>query len=337
MRIGTHDTARRPLLIAEIGNNHEGDPGLALELAHAAVEAGADAVKVQIIDPARLVNIAQADRIAQLERFRLDRAVFVEMARRVRERGCLFIASVFDCTTLLEVHRELDAIKIASGDLDFDPLLEVAASTDRPIILSTGMATMDEIERAVAIIAKGTVAPLVLAERLAVLHCVSLYPTPLEHANLRAIAQLATKIGVTVGYSDHTLGLEAAMVALALGARIIEKHFTLDKTRSSFRDHSLSAEPPELAELAATMRVFDAMIGSGARDGPMVDAGTRSIARRSIVAARSLPQGARLQPSDLDYVRPAEGMPPCETQWLIGRRLRGPVARHALIRKTDVE
>src|SRR5688572_24249185 len=141
--VGTHDTARRPLLIAEIGNNHEGDPGLALELAEAAVAAGADAVKVQIIDPGRLVNVAQSERIAQLTRFRLDPEVFVEMAQRVRSHGRLFMASVFDCASLREMQHQLDAIKIASGDLNFDPLLEIAGSSGRPVILSTGMSTMD--------------------------------------------------------------------------------------------------------------------------------------------------------------------------------------------------
>jgi N,N'-diacetyllegionaminate synthase len=337
MIIGTHDTAVRPLLIAEIGNNHEGDAGLALELADAAVEAGADAVKVQVIDPPRLVNVDQPERIAQLSRFCLEPEVFREMARRVRKRGRLFIASVFDCATLAEMQHELDAIKIASGDLNFDPLLEIAAASGRPIVLSTGMSSMDEIVRAVGVIAAGTVAPLLLADRLAVLHCVSLYPTPLEHANLAAIAQIARRVGVTVGYSDHTLGTDAALVALALGARIIEKHFTLNKKQSSFRDHALSVEPQELARLAAAMRTFDAMVGSGSRDEVTSDAATRASARRSVVAARALPQGTTLQPADLDYVRPAGGIPPSHARLLFGRRLCRALHHHEIIQQADLE
>jgi N-acetylneuraminate synthase/N,N'-diacetyllegionaminate synthase len=335
--IGTHDTAQRPLLIAEIGNNHEGDASAALELADAAVEAGADAVKVQIIDPARVVNISQTERIAQLTRFRLEPEVFREMARRVRKRGRLFMASVFDCTALSLMHQELDAIKIASGDLDFDPLLEIAAESGRPIILSTGMSTMEEIVRAVGVIGARSGASAALADRLAVLHCVSLYPTPVEQANLAAIPQIAARLGITVGYSDHTLGTDAALVALALGARIIEKHFTLDKKRSSFRDHALSAEPQELARLAAAMRTFDAMLGTGGRDEVTADAATRAVARRSVVAARELARGTTLQAEDLDYVRPAGGVPPSQTNTLLGRRLRRAVAQHELIKQTDVE
>jgi N,N'-diacetyllegionaminate synthase len=337
MIIGTYDTAARPLLIAEIGNNHEGDAGLALELADAAVEAGADAVKVQVIDPPRLVNVAEAARIAQLSRFRLAPEVFGEMARRVRTRGRLFFASVFDCSTLAEMQHDLDAIKIASGDLNFDPLLEVAAASGRPIVLSTGMSTMDEIVRAVGVIAAGTAAPLLLADRLAVLHCVSLYPTPLEHANLAGIVQIARRVGVTIGYSDHTLGTEAALVALALGARIIEKHFTLNKKQSSFRDHALSADPDELARLAAAMRTFDAMVGNGSREEVTSDAATRTAARRSIVAARALPQGTTLQPADLDYVRPAGGIPPSQARLLFGRRLRRALRHHEIIQQADLE
>jgi len=336
MIIGPHNTAQRPLLVAEIGNNHEGDPALAFELAEAAVEAGADAVKVQIIDPPRLVNVSQTERVAQLSRFRLGRDVFAEMGARVRKKGRLFFASVFDCRTLSEMWHDLDAIKIASGDLDFDPLLETAASSDRPIILSTGMSTMDEIVRAVGIIAaKAPACPI--QDRLAVLHCVSLYPTPLEQANLRAIPQLASKLAVTVGYSDHTLGLDAALVALGLGARIVEKHFTLDKRHSSFRDHALSAEPKELAQLAAAMRVFDAMVGTGAREEVVADAANRAVTRRSVVAARALPRGTRLRPDDLDYVRPANGMPPPRAWSVIGRRLRRALGRHEAVQETDVE
>lgn len=337
MIIGTHDTARRPLLIAEIGNNHEGDPALALALVDAAIEAGADAVKVQVIDPTRLVNIGQAERIAQLQAFRLERDVLAELARRVREKGRLFIASVFDCATLAEMARGLDAIKIASGDLNFDLLLETAASSGRPVILSTGMSTMDEIARAVGIVGAAMTGPGELADRLAVLHCVSLYPTPRDRANLNAIPRLAARLGVTIGYSDHTLGTDAALAALSVGARIVEKHFTLDKSRSSFRDHALSAEPRELEQLAALMREFDRMMGTGARDEAMPDAATRVAARRSIVSARPLPAGATLQSGDLDFVRPADGLPPSRAQSLVGRRLRRGLDRHELIREADLE
>lgn len=337
MIIGRFDTTRQPLLIAEIGNNHEGDPALALELAEAAVEAGADAVKVQVINPPKLVNISQAERIAQLNRFRLDREVFLEMARRVRARGRLFLASVFDCATLADMAGELDAIKIASGDLDFDAMLELAAGSGKPIVLSTGMSTMDEIVRSVGVISAALPKDVAVADRLAVLHCVSLYPTPPESANLAAIPQMAAKLRMPVGYSDHTLGIEAALVALSLGARVIEKHFTLNKTYSSFRDHALSADPAEFARLAQFMHAYDAILGDGGRNQVGADFASRSTARRSIVAARALPAGTVLQAADLDYVRPAEGLPPWQSRLLIGRRLNASLAMHQLVKLADVE
>ena len=335
MRIGHVDLLKRRMLVAELGNNHEGDPALALELADAAVEAGADAIKVQIIDPARLVNISQAERLAQLARFRLDPEVVQEIARRARSRGRLFMASVFDCETLLRVYPELDAIKIASGDLDFDPMLELAAGTGKPIILSTGMSTMAEIRRALAIVAENLPAGAALSERLVALHCVSLYPTPLDAANLAAIPAMAAELGVTIGYSDHTVGIEAALIALSLGARVVEKHFTLDRTRA-FRDHALSSDPAEFSSLARTMASFDTILGTGDRDD-LPDNATRGFARRSIVASRALDRGDVLEATDIDYVRPADGMAPSEAKRLIGHRLRKGLAVHQTIQRDDVE
>lgn len=337
MLIGNVDLKRRPFIIAEIGNNHEGDPARAVELVEAAVEAGADAVKAQIIDPTRLVNRSQADRIAQLTRFRLKPEVFEDMARRVRAHGRVFFASVFDCSTLRDVLPLLDAVKIASGDLDFDPMLEIAAASGKPVILSTGMATMPEIVHAKEVVAAALPAGASIEGNLAVLHCVSLYPTPLESANLAAIPRLSRSLGLTVGYSDHTLGLEAALVALALGSRIIEKHFTLNKRQSDFRDHALSAEPDEFAELSRVARIFDAMLGNGAREDAQADSVSRPIIRRSIVAARALPFGAVLSSDDLDFVRPADGLSPTEARRLIGRRLSTPIALHERITDAVLE
>jgi N-acetylneuraminate synthase/N,N'-diacetyllegionaminate synthase len=231
----------------------------------------------------------------------------------------------------------LDAIKIASGDLNFDPLLDVAARSGKPVILSTGMARMEEIRHAVDVFATGIADGAAPADRLAVLHCVSLYPTPPDQANLAAIPRLARELGVTVGYSDHTLGIDQAVLSLALGARIVEKHFTLDKARSSFRDHALSADPAEFARLAQVVHAFDSMLGTGEADGERADAAARSVVRRSIVASRALPAGSVLEDGDLDFVRPANGLPPSEAKRLVGRRLARPLARHQAVQRSDFE
>jgi N,N'-diacetyllegionaminate synthase len=336
MKIGSFDLTERPFLIAEIGNNHEGNSDLALKLVDAATEAGADAVKVQLINPLRLVNRSEQQRIAQLSRFRLEREVFLEMARRARARGALFMASAFDCDTLQEWIGDLDAIKIASGDLDFDPMLQIAARSGKPVVLSTGMSTLPEIERAVGVFSAALPRGVSAGDRLAVLHCVSLYPTPLALANLSAMTELKDRLGLTIGYSDHTLGLTAATMALGLGARVVEKHFTLNKAYSEFRDHALSAEPGEFALLAEAVRVYRNILGRGFVDGELADAATRAVARRGIVAAREIAVGATITAADLDYVRPATGFPPSSAEQVIGRQARETLAFHQVIREEDL-
>ena len=335
MIIGAFDFARRPFLIAEIGNNHEGDPVHARELVDAAIEAGADAIKLQIIDAEKLVNRTEALRVAQLKGYRLSRDVMLELAVTTRAKGRLFGASVFDCASLSETADDLDFIKIASGDLTFDPLLRVAAGTGKPIILSTGMASDNEIVHAVEIVRTTLPAGVALGDHLALAHCVSLYPAPIEMAQLGAMGSLKRRFDVSVGFSDHTLGLEAAMIALGLGAQLIEKHFTIDKARSSFRDHALSADVSEFTRLAAIMRALPAIVAD--KSEPLPDLANANRARRSIVAARDLQSGHVLTMEDLDFVRPASGLAPTFTASLIGRTLGRSVTRHERILREDIK
>ena len=336
MKIGALDTDREVLLIAEIGNNHEGDARAALALAERALDCGAHLVKFQLIEPDRLVSVEQTERIKQLTRFRLPISVYQDIARRVRARGGLFMASAFDVDTLAAILPTLDAVKIASGDLDFDPLLALAAKSAKPVVLSTGMATLPEIEHAVDVFRAALPAGARLEERLALLHCVSLYPTRAEQANLQGIATLRNRFGLVTGYSDHVLGIEVAVMSLGAGARIIEKHFTLDKNTSAFRDHALAADPGELERLAALVRGTQAIIGAGAKDDSIADRGAARAVRRSVVAARALAEGTVLSAADLDFVRPGEGMPPTRAAELLGRRLQRPLRRHEMIRPEDL-
>ncbi len=336
MIIGGCDLGRDRLLVAEIGNNHEGSAAAALEMVTAAAEAGADAVKIQVIDPTRLVNRLQTERIQQLERFRLPPDVLADMAALAEKKGILFMASAFDVDSLQRVLPLLAAVKIASGDLTFEPLLAAAAASGKPVLLSTGMSRMDEIRAAVqtiaAHLARGT-----SAEMLALLHCVSLYPAPLAELNLRAIRALADTFGLTVGYSDHALGIESAVAALALGARLIEKHFTLDKNRTTFRDHALSADPADMSRLADVVHTFDQMLGTGEKNPSEAEQKMAAAARRSIVAARDLPAGTILAGADLDFVRPSNGLPPVASATLVGRRLRAARKQHDLILEQHLE
>jgi len=331
MKIGDLDTAGRPILIAEIGNNHEGDRERAMALVDSALESGVDAVKIQIIDPARLVNISQQERIAQLSRFALPMETMAEMAARTRKGGALFLASAFDLDSLARIAPLCDAIKLASGDLDFHPLLAAAARLGKPVLMSTGMATLAEIRAAVDVIERNLPQRDELPARLALLHCVSLYPTQPGQANLRGMQLLSETFSLTTGYSDHTLGIEVALIALGLGARIVEKHFTLDKTRAGFRDHALSADPADMRRLAQAVRSFAEILGDGEKDDRIADRGMAAVARRSIVAIRDLPAGTRLRAEDFDFVRPGTGIPPSRLAEVTGKLLNKPLARHAML------
>jgi N-acetylneuraminate synthase/N,N'-diacetyllegionaminate synthase len=324
------------VLIAEIGNNHEGDAAQALALAERALDCGAHVVKYQLIDPERLVSADQTERVKQLSRFKLPISVYEGIAKRVRERGGLFMVSAFDLDSLAAILPSLDAVKIASGDLDFDPLIAAAAKSGKPVVLSTGMATLEEVDHAIGVFRAALPKGVPLAERLALLHCVSLYPTRPEQANLGAMEALRARFGLVTGYSDHVLGVEVAALALGLGARILEKHFTLDKNFSAFRDHALAADPAELTRLAALVRNQESIVGFGKKDESIADREGAKTVRRSIVAARALPEGAVLAAVDLDYVRPGSGLSPTRRGEVIGRRLRRELRRHEAIRLEDL-
>lgn len=327
MKIGAIDLSSEVLVIAEIGNNHEGDFGLATEMVHAAAAAGAQAVKFQTIQPERLVSATQAARIEQLGRYAFNRDQFAELAGIARAAGAMFLSTPFTPDVVPWLDPLVPAFKIASGDNNFTQLLAAVAATGKPILLSTGMTDLAAINQACKII--GNVAS---AGEIALLHCVSAYPTPPEQANLRAIATLARETGKVVGYSDHTLGVDAAVLSVALGARIIEKHFTLSKTQSDFRDHALSADPAEMAELVRQVRLAQTLLGTGEKilqDGEMP---TAAAARRSIVARATLPAGHLLADADLDWLRPGGGLAPGQESLILGRRLTQPVARGEMIK-----
>jgi N,N'-diacetyllegionaminate synthase len=330
MRIDPVDLDHEVLVVAEIGNNHEGDVGLAEELVGLAAAAGAQAVKFQTIVPERLVGPDQTARLAQLRRFALSAEDHARLARAAAKAGVMFLSTPFDVDSVAMLEPLVPAMKVASSDNNFVALLQRIAATDKPVLLSTGMtdlvgarAALDTVRQAWR---ERNVDPGIV-----LLHCVSAYPTPVAEANLRAIPALAT-LGVTAGYSDHTLGITAAPLAVALGARVIEKHFTIAHDHSEFRDHQLSANPAELKILVDRIREADALLGDGTKRIMPSEAATAVAARRSIVAARDMPAGHAITAADLTWLRPSGGLPPGQETALIGRKLRHAVgAGHQLI------
>ncbi len=320
MKIGSLDAERRVLVIAEVGNNHEGDFALAQDLVGKAAEAGADAVKFQTFRTEDFVRRRDAERFARLKSFELTYEQFTALSMQARAAGLLFISTPLDLTSARFLGTIADAVKIASGDNTFVPLLRAVAQTGRPVILSGGLADT----------------PVLAAQRdflrsegvreLAVLHCVTSYPVEPGDANLSAIATLRRDLGGTIGYSDHTLGIEAAVLSVALGARIVEKHFTISKTHSSFRDHQLSADPSDLKEMVERIRRAEVLLGDGVKS---MRAGERSLetaVRRSISARRALPAGHVVTWDDLTWLRPAGGLEPGRESEVVGQTLTRAIA-----------
>ena len=325
-------------LIAEAGVNHNGDLDMAHQLIDVAVEAGADAVKFQTFK-AELVMTARAPKaayqqettdpgesqIAMVRTFELPFAAFRDLQAHCQRRGILFLSTPFD-------HESLDyldalavpAIKIPSGEITNLPLLRHAARTGKPIILSTGMSYLSEVDEAVRTLTEAGCDEIVL------LHCVTNYPAAPEDANLRAMAAMATAFERPVGFSDHTSGTAVAAAAVALGACVIEKHFTLDNTLPG-PDQQASLEPAELRALVRTVRTVESALGSAQKTLLPSEIAIRDIARRSIIAGTDIRQGTVLTEEMVVMKRPGTGLPAACLPILIGRTVLRDIGADTLL------
>ncbi len=324
-------------VIAEAGVNHNGQLDVALQLVDAAVEAHADAVKFQTFKAIRLVT-STAPKAAYQQRNTGDGGNQLDMLRRLElspddhqrlidhcaQRGIRFLSTPFDHDSVdLLDELGVQAFKVSSGDLTNLPLLEHLARKRKPIILSTGMATLGEVEQAVHTLEATEAA-------FALLHCVSNYPAEHNETNLRAMLTMQAAFGVPVGYSDHTLGNEVCFAAVALGARIIEKHFTLDRNLPG-PDHAASAEPNELCHLLQGIRRIELALGDGRKVPTPSELKTAEVARKSLVAACDIPAGAVFTEDLIAIKRPGTGLPPAMRSYILSRTARCPIPAGALI------
>lgn len=320
MHLFGKNLSRETAIIAEIGVNHEGSLDAALNLIRLAAEAGADAVKFQSYTPERFIATEDAERLERVRRFGLDEASHRRLAEAAAEAGIAFFSTPVTEDWVPKLDPLVGAFKVASGDLDFRPTIEAAAATGKPVVISTGIGTEAEIDQAVSWVAE-TIGDAPLSERLVLMHCVSAYPAPIEEANLLSIPFLSERYGVPVGYSNHVIGLEAPLAAVALGAQLLEVHFTDKSEGRTFRDHSLSLEPAGLAELVRRVPAIRSSRGRfGKTPGPS-EVPLREATRKGLVAARQLPAGHVLGPGDLAYARPATGFPATALPSILGRRL----------------
>ena len=335
MKIADFDTDNKVLIVAEIGNNHEGSVTLAEEMIGLAAEAGAGAVKFQTIVPDKLISPLQQDRIEQLEKFRLTYDEFEKLSKVAQDENIIFLSTPFDIESARFLEPIVPALKISSGDNNFFPMIEVIARMGKPIILSSGLTDLEQISLTKNFI-MDIWSKLGIEQEMAILHCVTSYPTPLDEANLLSIRTLQ-ELGVTVGYSDHTIGIEAAVISIALGARIIEKHFTIAKDYSDFHDHQLSADSHELAELVRRTSEVNLMLGNGKKRIVECEKNTKESVRRSIVAGSNLDQGTVLDLDHLSWVRPGRGLSPGKEKVILGKGLKRMIRCGEMILSEDVE
>jgi N-acetylneuraminate synthase len=341
----------RTRIIAEAGVNHNGSVELALKLVDVAADAGADIVKFQTFRADKLatakavkagyqvVNTNEAgSQLLMLRALELSAADHRAIAERARRRGIGFMSTAFDVESLAMLAAfEMPAIKIPSGDLTSVDLLLRSARLGKPLIISTGMATLGEIEQALGVVAFGFITNrtptsrmdledaynsdagrCALRDKVTLLHCVTEYPASPQTINLRAMTTMAAAFGLPVGYSDHTTGIDVALAAVALGAVAIEKHFTLDRGLAG-PDHSASLEPHELKQMVASIRNIESALGSAVKGPGAREMCNRAVTRRSVVAARSIHKGDILTADMFAEKRPGTGLPPIEALNLIGR------------------
>lgn len=315
------------LIIAEAGVNHNGDLDMARELIAVAAAAGADLVKFQTFDAASLIAASapkagyqiaatgdgesQLDMVRKLELSPADHDVLIAECER---RGIGFFSTAFDVASFdLLMTLGLDRVKVPSGEITNLPFLRHVAGSGHPVVLSTGMATLGEIEDALAVLEAGGTP----RERITILHCNTEYPTPMRDVNLRAMTSIAAAFGTAVGYSDHTSGIEVAIAAVALGATVIEKHFTLSRTLPG-PDHAASLEPGELTAMVAAIRNIEAALGDGRKRPSPSEVGNRAIARKSLVAAMPVRAGETFTAANVTTKRPGTGLSPMRWDEVIG-------------------
>lgn len=327
----------RTTIICEIGVNHNGDVKLAKRMAACAKECGADIVKFQTYNPdaitSKFAGLAQyqKDNLGvdksqkdMLKELALTHAEFQDIAEYCKTIGVGFLSTPFDIESIRFLDALQDTWKIPSGEITNYPYLVEIAGTGKKIILSTGMSTMEEVEEAVNCLSQNG------AKDITLLHCTTEYPAPADSVNLQAMPELQKKFGYPVGYSDHTAGIEISVAAVAMGASVIEKHFTLDKTMTG-PDHKASLEPDEFASMVKAIRNVEKAMGDGIKKPSEAERGNILVARKSIVASQSIEKGETLSENNLTTKRPGTGLSPMRWNEVIGTQAKRDFSEDELI------
>ena len=317
---------KRTLIIAEAGVNHNGSLELAKQLIDAAAVAGVSYVKFQSFKAEKLVtkeaeqaeyqqrNAADSSQYTMLKKLELTHRQHEELVAHCKQKGVRFLSTAFDLESIEYLHSlNLGLWKIPSGEITNFPYLKKIAQYGEPVIMSTGMCSMDDVEQALNVLLEHGLTK----EQITLLHCNTEYPTPMQDVNLRAMEQMRERFGVKVGYSDHTKGIEVPIAAVAMGADVVEKHFTLDKSLPG-PDHKASLEPNELKAMVDAIRNIEQALGDGEKHVSNSERRNIAIARKSIIAARNIKQGEVLTEENLTTKRPGNGVSPMRWNEVIG-------------------
>lgn len=341
MIIEEHNTDNKVFIVAEIGNNHEGQFDVAMDLVRKAAESGADAVKFQTFIPERYVSaVFDPERIKTLQRFQLSIEEFTRLKEEAENLGMVFFSTPFDLESAKQLNNIQSIFKISSGDNNFTELVSLVAGFNKNLIISTGMCSTVEIDSVYKMVIKkwNDMTDVAVKPALAFMHCVSSYPVPPEMANLKAITAMKERYpNAVIGYSDHVPGINSCIVAVALGARIIEKHFTLDKYYSSFRDHQLSADPDEFTLMTEAIRDAENMLGNGEKVLQPCEQNLTIAARRSIAASKDMDKGHVIDASSITWVRPGSGIQCGHESEVIGKVLTKAVKDGQILETGDFE
>ncbi len=330
-------------IIAEAGVNHNGDLGLAFQMIDQAVKAQVDAIKYQLYVSENLVTASlpmsgyqkenldnNFSQLEMLQQYELAREDIEKLIKYAEQKGIMLIVTPFDrdsVDALVVLKRPY--MKVDSGAITDHPFLEYIARTGIPLILSTGASTMDEVREAVTVIEEHN-------RNIILLHCTSMYPTPYDRVNLLAIKEMMDEFNYPIGYSDHTLGIEVPIAAVTMGAKVIEKHFTLDRSLEG-PDHNASLEPDELLGMVRAIRNIEQALGVPDKTPFEEEMRIMKNGRRSIIAALDLKEGQRLAEKDVVIKRPGTGIPPKYLKTVIGGKVLRDIEHDSPIMETDIE
>ena len=311
------DKNLEPFIIAEIGNNHEGNFNLAKRYIKIAKVCGVDAVKFQAIRPEQLVLKKNKKRYSQLKKFELSFEEYKKLSRLAKELKLKFGVTVFDIESVKLLKPYVDFFKIASSDNNYFDLIKSVLETKKKIIISLGLLNLKEIKSLEKYVSK-----ISKKRNITFLHCVTDYPVKPEEANLRSILHLKKKLKIAIGYSDHTLGITAPILATSYGANILEKHFTLDNNQSKFRDHKISLNPINMKKMVDEIRKVKKILGYLKKSVSKGERKNLILARRSIYSKKDLPKNHIIQKKDLILLRPLKGLPVEKMEKILGKKLK---------------